>query len=639
MNSLYKILFSLFLVFGVASCEYLDIVPDETATEKDAFATTRAAENFLYSCYGYIPDPRSGTGSIDLFTGDEVVTPYEHETFANFPKGNITALNPVISYWNDLFSGIRQCYIFKDGVASTPGITQDVVDDYMAQADFLIAYYHYLLLRSYGPIILVKEKPALDTAPEDFLGRTPYDECVQWISDLFEDAAKRLPNNRPNQRVGLATSTAAKAIRGRMLLYAASPQFNGNSAYADFKNPDGTALMNTTFDPNKWVLAKTALKEAIDAAESAGHRLYESTDATYSEYPEPAQSDIRALRFTLVDKASKENIWVDARREGWYALQNKSTPFYSNNGEAGYNGIAPTLAMLDRFYTENGLPISEDPNFDYNRRFTPSVFPEDNPNGEGETQVMNLGREPRYYAWIAFHGGYFEVTGNYTDAKNHRAYAPENLRGINDMKLLTRFKRNDPMGINARNNNYVPTGFLNKKGVHPGYVANLNWSNTYKNYPWPVVRLADLYLSYAEACVETNDLDEAKKYLDKVRTRAGIPSVDAAWSSIGVALSQSKLREIVRQERMIELYLEGHNFWDMRRWLLAEKYFVATPEGNNVMSDVMSEFAVRTKLNGEPVPGGTAPNIVRDFKPRHYLMPIPYNEVQKNKNLVQNPGY
>lgn len=632
MKHLYKLLFTILLVAGLVSCNYLDVVPDEVATEDDAFATIQAAENFLYSCYSYIPNPRNGTSSLDWFTGDEVVTAFEHETFAHFPKGNYTATSPVISYWNTLFSGIKQCYLLINNIDKTPSLPEDKKNDYIAQADFLIGYYHFLLLRSYGPVILVKEEPLLNTAPEDFLGRTPYDECVEWIAEKLDDAATRLPATRPNEEMGLGTSVIAKAIKSRMMLYAASPLYNGNSMYANFTNIDGEQLISTTFDGQKWVRAKNAAKEAIDAAVAQGIRLYEAGDATAAELPEPTDPAQRALRFTVVDKASKEHIWIDARGEGYYSLQNKTRPFYEGSG---WNGIAPTLAMLDRFYTANGLPIDEDPTFEYDRRFAPAFFPEGDINGEGQSQIMNLNREPRYYAWISFHGGYFETQGRYTQASGQWAYAPANKRGINDMKLLTRFTKDETTGIRNRSNNYSPTGFLNKKGSHPA-----SQPGSFTAYPWPVIRLGELYLNYAEACVETNDLQEAITYIDRIRTRAGIPTLQTAWGNIGVTLNQSKLREIVRQERMIELYLEHQNFWDMRRWLLAEEYFNATPEGNNIMTNNFNEFATRTVLNGSPVPGGNAPNIVRKFEaPRNYLMPIPYGEVQKNKNLVQNPGY
>ncbi len=78
-----------------------------------------------------------------------------------------------------------------------------------------------------------------------------------WVAGLFDDAAHGSRNTGRNE-YGLATSTAAKAFKARLLLYAASPLFNGNSDYSDFKNHDGTLLMNLTYDPNKWKIAADA---------------------------------------------------------------------------------------------------------------------------------------------------------------------------------------------------------------------------------------------------------------------------------------------------------------------------------------------------------------------------------------------
>src|SRR5690625_7917332 len=99
MNQLQSIITSIFFLSALFSCNYLDIMPDEIATEDDAFATIQAAENFMYSCYAYIPNPRNGTGSLYLFTGDEIVTVFEHETFASFLKDNYNTVYPVICYY------------------------------------------------------------------------------------------------------------------------------------------------------------------------------------------------------------------------------------------------------------------------------------------------------------------------------------------------------------------------------------------------------------------------------------------------------------------------------------------------------------------------------------------------------------
>ena len=108
-----NIIFLLLLwMLGSTSCNYLDIVPDEKATEADAFKDAAAAERFLYACYAYIPDPRSGTYSMDLLTGDDIVTPWEHEVFGQFARGEYTPSKPYINYWNDLYKGIRYCQYF-----------------------------------------------------------------------------------------------------------------------------------------------------------------------------------------------------------------------------------------------------------------------------------------------------------------------------------------------------------------------------------------------------------------------------------------------------------------------------------------------------------------------------------------------
>lgn len=640
-NTLITIILGIFLpviTVGMGACSFLDIVPDEQEKAEDAFADKNSARNYLYSCYSFLPNPRSGTASLDLFTGDEVTTPYEHETFSAFPKGNYTASNPVISYWNTIFSGLRQCYMFLDGVEKVPDLSEEVKTDYKAQVDFLIAYYHFLLARCYGPILLIKETPYILTSPENYLARTPYDECVEWICTKFDEAAKNLPATRETTEWGLATSVAAKALKAKLLLYAASPLFNGNSEfYANFVNKDGTHLMPQTYDAGKWAKARDAYKEAISWAEKNGYALYTRTDAEININKEPTNPVQRCLRYTIMDYtngANPEVIWAETRDETSYDLQNKSIPFVEGGG--AWNGVAPTMAMLKRFYTKRGLPVEEDPDFVSPDEYF-SVVTVDNAHADEaavgvKTFSFNLDREPRYYAWVAFQGGFFETlsatsNGGYNNDPNYKKYS-----GTGYGKLACSFVLGGNCSRGSvskpRPSSYSPTGFLNKKGVSPTR-AKTNKQQGPTQYPWPIIRLTELYLGYAEACVETNDLDEAKSYLNKVRIRAGIPTVEESWRSIGVTLTQEKLREIVRQERMIEFYLENQNFWDMRRWLLAEKYFGVKATGMDIMASTLEKFCRETTVDFE-----------RKFEsPTQYLMPIPIGDINKNEKLVNNPGY
>jgi hypothetical protein len=464
------------------------------------------------------------------------------------------------------------------------------------------------------------------------LGRNTYDECVTWVAEQLKNVAGRLPMRRTGLDYGRATGVAAMAIRARLLLYAASPQFNGGekfkSLYSDFKNPDGTQLISTTYDPNKWVTAAQACKEAIDWARApeANYDLYAADVNTLPNYPEPTDLTQRSLRFTFVDKDNTpEVIWAFCTKESSNSdLQGKTIPRLSTTA---YGGLAPTLRQIERFYTKNGLPLDVDPTYDYVNRYDVAMFPveENDINGEGESLKLNMNREPRFYAWIAFHNGYYEVSGE--DDRKEFSYAPIWKRGKDKKyKQLVQFMKTQNMGITNDNKYGTKTGYLNKKGAHPGTSASKSTGFKVIQYPWPMVRLAELYLNYAEACVECNDLPEAKKYLNYVRERAGIPKVEVSWAGIA-ELTQDKLREIVHQERLIELYLENHNFWDIRRWGIAET-LGEQPKGLSIQATTITEFA-------KPV----SVDVQRRFIPAHYLMPLPISEINKNPNMVQNPGY
>lgn len=616
------------------SCNYLDIVPNEAATEQDAFASPKAAEKYLYSCYAYIPQINNVPACMD-FTGDETISPFVQESYVKFAEGSYDSGNLILSYWNTLFQGIRQCYLLKKNIGTVPRLSQEVADSYVAQADFIIAYLHSLLIKCYGPTVLVKELPAFDTPRENMLGRSSYDECVAWVCERFDDVATRLPATRAGSEYGLATSVAAKSLKARLLLYAASPLFNGNTEYYNnFVDKNNSPLMPLAYDVTKWKKAADAALEAIQLAEQNGYRIYEMKPGMQSSAPEPQDLTQRTLRFMFMDKEnSTEVLFAETRKSGAYGIQRKSLPYLSYGA---WNGIAPTLTMIERFYTEKGLPIEEDPDFDYENRFSVVDFPIGTTYGEGKTLAMNLNREPRFYSWISFQNGYYECQ---TEAKEE-AYIPAAERA-DGKKWLTDFTLNGNCGMKTRNSNYSKTGYLNKKGVHPAMLASkTETKEPTKDYPWPVIRLGELYLNYAEACIAYNQdgyLEKGMNYLDQIRKRAGLPTVKESWSKAKHPLTayegngglQGRLTQIVRQERMVELYLEQQNFWDIRRWKLGEKYFNVPVKGLNIEAQDINSFAKVVELRDK-----------RSFdSPRQYLMPIPVAEVSKNPNMVQNPQY
>jgi hypothetical protein len=481
------------------------------------------------------------------------------------------------------------------------------------------------------------------------------------VCEEFDKAAAGLPPRRTIiYEEGLATSVAAKALKAKLLVYAASPLFNGGGEdgggitnyLSGFKDKNGVQLMPTTYDPVKWNTAKEALQVALKAANDAGYSL-DYNDLPAGNNPHPNNSIDRRMRHIPM-RSTSELLWMDNRanaNNGTYGVAIKSLPHVEGRA---WNGVGPTLAMLKRFYTQKGLPVEEDPDF-YDEQdwwkleHADSVWRLDRDSSRfsfDRTMLFNKMREPRYYAWIAFQGGFFEVmnavnNGGYSKDKSYERWGPGRLVCNFVSGGGNTSRQPDTAKSSYRTNNYSPSGFLNKKFTSPEIVVGGD-NIAREPHPWPIIRLTDLYLLYAEACVEVGDLNEAKKYLDDVRTRAGVPNVDVSWQNTKsgrLANTQEVLREIVRRERQVELYLENQNFWDMRRWLLASEYFEVTPLGMNVDGTKLATDGQGDDAFNQVKPALGSGGIHHFSNPMHYFLPIPIEDVNRNPNVTQNPGY
>ena len=144
MKKIYNILLS-FVFAGclLGSCDYLDIVPNETANEEDAFASEQAALNYLYSCYSFMPAYQNSHTFIG-YAGDEIVSCFNGEPIKLYFQGGYTSGNigNVDATYSNMYKGIRQCYLLKKNIASVPGLSDDKINDFANQADFLIALYN-----------------------------------------------------------------------------------------------------------------------------------------------------------------------------------------------------------------------------------------------------------------------------------------------------------------------------------------------------------------------------------------------------------------------------------------------------------------------------------------------------------------
>ena len=600
MKKLYIVSLGLSLLLTIPSCNYLDVVPDERPTEEDAFQDKYAAERYLYSCYSFMPQERQMGASIRPH--GEILSSTDSPA-TDILLGNISAANPGdYRFWSRMYGAFRRCYTFLENVDNVPHLDEETKRIYKAETNFLLGYYGFYLMKAYGPFIIPEGLYDYNMSPADYPKRAKFDDCVDWIIGRLDEAGAGLLDKQPVNALGRATTVINDALKSRVLLYAASPLFNGNTAFyanalldPETKEP----LMPQTYDANKWKKALEASEMAIKNAEAAGHELYQG-EAT-EEMPFPADPTEYSLRMTFIDRENKEVIWGDSRKEGYYGLQNECTPRDPENEDPSWNNNSPQLEMVEMFYSEKGLPVKEDPTY----------YPESQwfqlDKYEGETTCkLHLKREPRFYAWISFHNGWYELQRN------------------GESRIRTMYRNEDIHGSGTRTRNYSKSGYLVKKGVGPSFSTR----NGYPNYPWPLIRLAELYLNAAEAASEVNDLELGKKYLNKIRERAGIPTVEASWKGVA-SLTQDKLRQIVHQERNIELFCESHYRWDLNRWLEAEKKMNHNPHGLNINGKTDEDFFTPVEVN---VRWGFT-------SPANYLMPIETSELNMNTKLVQNPGY
>ena len=622
------------MLAGLFSCDnYLDIVPDQTQQVDLLFERKEVAYTALATCYAYLPK-NDGVYTSFMTMSDEITTPISKETDGvRIMKGQQSASNPKFGLWSgwsdqgSLWEGIRHCNILIENIHNVVDMTEEEMNSWAAEAKFLKAYYHFLLFTYYGPIPIVDENLPISASDNEVrVKRSTVDQSVDYIVQTIDDAIIDLPvRELSSNDLGRIDQVIAKSVKSRVLLYAASPLFNGNSEmYSGFINEDGEHYFNQTYDQTKWDLAKDASLDAINAALENGVGLYEfsSTPPNYEDEYEESEflRTLYDLKYTIVDKWNSELIWGNSnpvRDNDWWQMQaacmmkNPS----ASSVEAAWQWIAPTLRIAELFYTENGLPIDQDLTYDFQNRFnTATVGASQNYQAQYGTTTakLNLNREPRFYSSLGFDRGYNRTWGNLWQL---------------------RMKKGEIHGRIANSDDYLITGYALKKLVHPD--SEGDGYNKIVTYAWPMIRLSELYLNYAEAINESaGPNQEAYDALNAVRERAGISNVEDAWGNASISATLNKhttqdgFREIIRQERLIELSFEGNRYNDIRRWKQAEQYFNSPVFGWSVDETSVSGYYNITQV-------GT-----RSFNsPRDYFHPISINEITINPNLTQNLGW
>jgi hypothetical protein len=620
---------------GAGSCnDYVDIIPDNVATMEYAFRMKSMAERYLFTCYSYMPLHGDYAYDIGFLGGDEVWNQAGGESFvpSSIAWGNQTKTSPRMNFWEgtnygkNLYQAIRNCNIFMENIYSVPDMLDDEKDRWYAEAKFLKAYYHFYLVRMYGPIVIVRDNLPVSVSPDEArVPRSPVDECCDYIVQLLDEAiAEGLPDYIADraQELGRATKAIALTLKAKTLVLAASPLFNGNADYTGFTNNDGTQLISTVYDATKWDKAARACKEAIDFCHAQGVELY-----YYN--PRDSKFDLSdtiitqlSIRQAICEPFNIETIWGStiywcdaARTQGMNTPRGLDASWTGNTITRG--AVGPPMKIVEIFYSENGVPITEDKTWPYADRFV--LRQSDASNRlyikEGYTTAqLNFNREPRYYADLGFDGSIYYGLGVFDDKADNLVYYQGKL---------------GQPGLAAAQRSI--SGYYAKKVVHFENTIT-NSAYTTINYPWPEYRLSDLYLLYAETLNESQGpSDEIYNYLNPIRARAGLPTVQEAWTKFSTNPDKYRnkdgLREIIHQERLIELAFEFNRLWDLRRWKKAVEEQNKPITGWDILNSSAEQY-YREKTIFSPT-----------FYTRDYLWPLSEKVLLTNPNLVQNPGW
>ena len=624
-NSIYTLLIAL-LCF-VSSCDYLG-VSDQLAgglqNTEQVFDNVSYTKRWYANVFAGIPD-YSGINSVNVgafknpWTGmcDELVVGYGNSSKYNNSDRN--AANMGFHRYGDCYKYIRQANIFlqKAHPIMTTGtqgdqLLEDELTQMKANVRFMRAFYHYLLFEQYGPIILVKDKIYNATEDQD-VPRNTVDEVIQYIDSELTAVASELtqePIFEDKDYRAWPTKGVALAVRAKLWLYAASPLLNGGYREAlSVTNPDGTRLF-PDYDAGKWEKALAACKDFIDYAEAGRYELYKEYKDDNGAVIDPDKSV-----YNLFQKYTHEIIWATANND-WGgmngdAFDRRIAPRCEKNG-LGSTGV--TQELVDAFYMKDGFPVSataylpqstlyqeegygtyKDQNDNFSKKYT-------------NVTVSNryLNREPRFYNTVFFNGRQWPVSCNQVLFYNGgNSGVQEGQATLTGYMLFKRFNRSVSL-------------------TNPGVASQFR--------PSIIFRLADFYLMYAEAANEVNPNDaRVLKYLNLVRERAGLPDIETLNPAIRG--NQELQRAAIQRERQIELATEGQRYFDVRRWMIADKNGEGRQNGYVHGMNVRGESNDKEDFNRIV----EASQIV--FNRKMYLYPMPDSEMRKTKNLVQNPGW
>lgn len=512
------------------------------------------------------------------------------------------------------WEAIRAALLFVENVDRVPDMDDAEKKRLAAEAKVIVASRYFDLFRHFGGLPLIKE--TYDVQPSYELPRATVEETVKYMVDLLDEAAAtpQLPwdlGTDDTNWQGRFTKASAMGLKCKILLFAASPLFNDNVPYC--MEPPQDAVVNHqvwygAYKPELWDQCWQACVDFFTELQSKGYyELTQATEATAQGYRNAynkayftRENNKELLISTHISRFGKFNSWDE-----WQYIFVKG-----DNGTVYTGGLTPTLEFMEMFPISNGEP------FRLNAATNP--FYTDN-------DYNRPTRDPRLYETMLVNG---------TQFGDHAAELWIGGRdNINDTEKET---------------GKYATGF----GCYKFYKEGVN-SLKDKYLQWPYLRLAEMYLIYAEALLKSkNDLTGAIEQVNKVRVRVGLGDLAACNPDKNLTTDADALLEEILRERACELGLEDVRLFDMTRYkredlfrkqLHGLKIYRNDGGGNTPWSGTTgnsSAYPKPTQFTYEAFP---LVNPSRawwsNFSPKWYLSAFPPSEVNKKYGLTQNPGW
>ena len=672
------------------SCDdYFDDVPDNATSLEAVFANRGQSLKWLSNIYTYIPDNtnvryNSRTNGCWPMASIEGYLPWDHIVANNIILGTLyPSTDFVKTQWTEYYRGIQYANIYLANIDKNSAMLADEREWSKAEVHALRAYFYFNLVKEFGPVPLIGDKVySVDTPIEDMmLPRNTLDECWDYIiaelkaaidggklkSTFGEDGSV------DSQYKGNLTQEAVEGILAEVYLYRASYLFNGDPYYQTMVNKDGTKLFPQSKDMQKWKDARDAAKRIIDS----GKFKLVLRDQSGKLVEDVKKADpYKSCFYSAIGRVDNEEmifLRTNANNDS-YILKPRHTGI-SGNVDRGAGAYSIPLQFIDLFFMSNGKRIDD---VEQKPISQVTTFKADDPVYP-VYDTQNLTSKDKNGNDIAMNARNSLSTAKYVDRfSSYNYFTPGSGKGI--MKqfycreprfyLAVTFQ-NRRWDYDQANTYYTDMSFNGNSGsdgkthdypIFGTIVRKLFWEKESNIDGAVMLRLGEVYLNYAEACAQLGENKEALKYVNLIRSRAGINeyALNRAEEGTKDARNKSKiyvgdlehnqelLLKVIYRERLIELSYESKHYFDVRRWGVADMaegdgwvyptWHKGGEGGDMIGFNVNNEGSDAEKANSL--------NFYKRVKTQHRiftkrmsLFPIPQEEVNRDKQIVQNEGW